>query len=354
MKIGILTHHAVVNFGAFWQAYSLQKAIKREFPDSEVYIINFIHIKHLFINNVGWFLFYKNRENIKNWGNVFKLPFTLYRARKKYMSLTKLCFSASQINKMNFDAIVVGSDEVWNYNDSKSVLPLKFGQGLNCKKLISYAPSAGNSDPEKDIPQFVLDGLRKFTAISVRDQTTEKLVEKVTGKKPQIVLDPTFLVDWEIKEKAPVTQKEYILMYYCEHLPQHIKQQINEYAAKNGLAVYGAGESDKEYKECTVNMTPQEWVAMFKGAKFVFTGTFHGAVFSILNHVQFKVYLTNKGRIAKVGNLLNLFGITGRNIDDNFLFDLDKQKNEIDYTAVDEQIKRRREESINYLREALK
>ena len=93
---------------------------------------------------------------------------------------------------------------------------------------------------------------------------------------------------------------------------------------------------------------------MFKGAKFVFTGTFHGAVFSILNHVQFKVYLTNKGRIAKVGNLLNLFGITDRNIDDNYLFDLDKQKNEIDYTAVDEQIKRRREESLNYLREALK
>ena len=269
------------------------------------------------------------------------------------MSLTKYCFTVNQINKLNFDAIVIGSDEVWNYNDPKSVLPIKFGNGLSCKKLISYAPSAGNSDPNKDIPHFVTEGLKKFTAISVRDQTTEKLVEKVTGKKPTIVLDPTFLVDWNIKEKAPVTAKDYILMYYCEHLPQNIKEQIYSYAEANGLAVYGAGESDKEYKECTVNMTPQEWVAMFKNAKFVFTGTFHGAVFSILNHVQFKVYLTNKGRIAKVGNLLSLFGIKDRNLTEDYIFDLEKQKYEIDYNAVDEQIRKRRTESINYLYEAL-
>ena len=354
MKIGILTHQAAVNFGAFWQAYSLQRAIKKEFPESDVHIINFIHIKHVFINTIGWFLFYKNRKNIKNWNNVFRLPFTLYKARRKYMSLTKQCFTASQINKMNFDAIVVGSDEVWNYNDPKSVLPLKFGQGLNCKKLISYAPSAGNSDADKEIPKFVLEGLHKFSAISVRDQTTKKLVKKVTGKSPQIVLDPTFLVDWDIKEEAPVKTKEYILMYYCEHLPQNIKQQINDYATANGLAVYGAGESDKEYKECTVNMTPQQWVAMFKDAKFVFTGTFHGAVFSILNKVQFKVYLTNKGRIAKVSNLLNLFGIKDRNMDENYVFDLEKEKNGIDYADVYEQIKIRKTESISYLHEALK
>ena len=137
-------------------------------------------------------------------------------------------------------------------------------------------------------------------------------------------------------------------------MPQNIKEQIFNYAEANGLSVYGAGESDKEYKECTVNMTPQEWAAMFKNAKFVFTGTFHGAVFSILNHVQFKVYLTNKGRIAKVGNLLNLFGIKDRNITNEYIFDLEKQKNEIDYKAVDEQIGKRRAESLKYLNEALR
>ena len=148
MKIGIITHHAVVNFGAYWQACSLLKTVQALYPDSEVYIINFIQPKHLFINNVGWFLFYKNRNNVRHWNNVFRLPFTLYAERKKHMPLTKMCFTAEQINKLGLDTIIVGSDEVCNYNDSKSVSPVKFGEGLTCKNLISYAPSAGNSSIE--------------------------------------------------------------------------------------------------------------------------------------------------------------------------------------------------------------
>lgn len=222
------------------------------------------------------------------------------------MPLTKMCFTAEQINKLGLDTIIVGSDEVWNYNDSKSVSPVKFGEGLTCKNLISYAPSAGNSSIE-NLPDFAKKGIKRYNSISVRDYTTENLVFQVTGKHPQIVLDPTLLANWEVNVDSPVKKKDYILFYYCEHLPVHIKTQIFDYAHKNGLAVYGAGDSDKDYDECTVNLTPEEWVAMFKNARFVFTGTFHGVIFSILNHRQFKVYLTNKGRIAKVGNLLSYF-----------------------------------------------
>lgn len=50
-------------------------------------------------------------------------------------------------------------------------------------------------------------------------------------------------------------------------------------------------------------------------ADFVFTGTFHGAVFSILNQRPFKVYLTNESRIKKVGALLRELHIPNRKID---------------------------------------
>lgn len=352
MKIGIITHHAVVNFGAYWQACSLLKTVQALYPDSEVYIINFIQPKHLFINNVGWFLFYKNRNNVRHWNNVFRLPFALYAERKKHMPLTKMCFTAEQINKLGLDTIIVGSDEVWNYNDSKSVSPVKFGEGLTCKNLISYAPSAGNSSIE-NLPDFAKKGIKRYNSISVRDYTTENLVFQVTGKHPQIVLDPTLLANWEVNVDSPVKKKDYILFYYCEHLPVHIKTQIFDYAHKNGLAVYGAGDSDKDYDECTVNLTPEEWVAMFKNARFVFTGTFHGVIFSILNHRQFKVYLTNKGRIAKVGNLLSYFSIKDREIDNHYIFDLEKQRSEIDYASIDRIIDKQRLESLNYLRDSI-
>ena len=82
---------------------------------------------------------------------------------------------------MNFDAIIVGSDEVWNYGDHKSFNAIKFGQGLACKKLISYAPSIGNSDLN-NIPHIVSDGLKRFNHLSARDVNTKLLAEKVTGR----------------------------------------------------------------------------------------------------------------------------------------------------------------------------
>ena len=40
------------------------------------------------------------------------------------------------------------------------------------------------------------------------------------------------------------------------------------------MAVYGAGECDKQYTNITVNLTPFEWVGMFRNARFVFTELF--------------------------------------------------------------------------------
>lgn len=227
------------------------------------------------------------------------------------MVLSKRCFNARQINELAFDCIVVGSDEVWNYRDTKGNAELKFGVGLTCKNLIAYAPSVGKTAADEAIPQYVIDGIRKFKRISARDDLTEQLVEQVTGNAPKRVLDPTFLAEFpraELKAK----RKPYILFYYCENLPKNILNQIFYYAKEHGLAVYGAGECDKRYSEVTVNLTPFEWVEMFRNAEFVFTGTFHGAVFSILNRRQFKVYLTNESRIKKVTALLSELQITNR------------------------------------------
>ena len=53
MKIGILTHQYVSNYGAFLQAYALSEAIAREFPDDSVEIIDYINLKHFITNSLG-------------------------------------------------------------------------------------------------------------------------------------------------------------------------------------------------------------------------------------------------------------------------------------------------------------
>ena len=116
------------------------------------------------------------------------------------------------------------------------------------------------------------------------------------------------------------------------------------------MAVYGAGECDKQYTNITVNLTPFEWVGMFRNARFVFTGTFHGTVFSILNKRQFKVYLTNESRIKKVGALLRELKIENRIMESEFKFDLQKMGNEINYEKVYNIIDEKKKESLQFFR----
>ncbi|WP_026659664.1 polysaccharide pyruvyl transferase family protein [Butyrivibrio sp. AC2005] len=353
MKIGILTHQYINNYGAFLQAYALHQAISNIFPEDIVEIIDYVNVKHFIINAGGWFRYYKDRENPACWLQKTKLPHTFAKARNSHMVLSRRVFNAKQINALNYDCIVVGSDEVWNFKDSKANAAIKFGDGLKCKNLIAYAPSVGKTEANEILPAYVENGIRKFKAISARDDLTYELGKRITGIEPTRVLDPTFLGSFP-KDKLVVKNKPYILFYYCEKLPKNIIEQIFKYAREHDLAVYGAGECDKRYSEISVNLKPFEWVEMFRNAEFVFTGTFHGAVFSILNKRQFKVYLTNESRIKKVGALLTELGICNREIDDNYTFDLDKQSNEIDYEKVYEVINSKREISKNYLRKAIK
>jgi len=351
MKIGILTHHYINNYGAFLQAWALREAVQEFFPAAQVQIIDYINRKHFVINAGGWFRFYREKENINCWIQKTKSPWIFAKMRKEEMSLSPACFNAKQINALGFDCIVFGSDEIWNYKDRKGNAPIKFGAGLQCGNLIAYAPSVGNAIPDEGIPPYAAEGIRKFKALSARDDLTCQLIKKVSNIDAPKVLDPTFLAAFP-QANLKAAYQPYILFYDCD-LPPAIREQIFAYAGRHGLAVYGAGECNKEYSEITVGLTPFEWIEMFRNAEFVFTGTFHGAVFSILNRRPFKVYLTDESRAKKVDALLMDLKISGRYIGPEFCFSLDAMRDEIDYDAVYTEVEQRRKESLTYLKRAV-
>ena len=348
MRIGILTHHYINNYGAFLQVYALQKALSKLYPDYIIEIINYVNFKHCFINRCGWFRFYKERERLKDWVLKIKIHTVFTNERKKHLKLSHLCLTAKQVNQLNYDIIIIGSDEVWNFKDKRSDSKIKYGIGLNCNNLIAYAPSAGKSSVLDDVPQYVIEGIGLFKSVSARDRHTSDLLKLAGFKKVQVVLDPTFLFDFPHAKKV-TGSRPYILFYYCDNIPFHMMNQILNYAAGNSFDVYGAGECNKHYTNNTICITPFEWVEMFKGAAFIFTGTFHGVVFSILNKKQFKVYLTNESRIWKVNDLLELVQIKNRSIDEGFEFDFDKMKYEIDYSLLEASISALKNESIQFL-----
>ena len=346
MKIGILTHHYIANYGAFLQTYSLQNAIQKLFPDSEVYVINYVLKKHRLINFFGWFRFKINKDKISNYFDKIKIPFIFKKFEKKYLKLTKKVNNYNDINNLELDTIIIGSDEVWNYEDKKSYDPIKFGKNLKCKNIITYAPSTGKSDINK-IPDEILEGLNNISSFSSRDYNSNLLVTKYTSKECTKVLDPTFL--FEFKEyQSPLINKikneKYILIYYCDGIDNDSINRIKDYASRNNLKIYGAGDYQSWYDDFSININPFEWVEMFKYAQFVITGTFHGTVFSIKSHKQFYNYMKNKSRIKKISSLLSDLEIGNREL---FCDEL------IDYVKVDSLLNERRRISFNYLKSSI-
>ena len=355
-KIGILTHHYIHNYGAFLQGYALQEAVKKLYPNDEVYMIDFVNKKHAVKNTLGWFRYNPNKDSIKSYMQKIKLPRIFKKTQKKYYNLTKRIKNTEDLNNLNLDAIIVGSDEVWHYEDIARH-PMKFGYEVKVPKLIAYAPSTGSSNVKEGIPEYVKEGMKNFTGLSARDDNAEELIKNVLGKECTRVLDPTLLYEFpEYSSKFVdyIKSQKYILMYYCDKLPDTIKNEIIEYANKNGYKIFGAGEYKKWFTETFVDINPFEWVEMFRNAQIVFTGTFHGAVFSIKSRKNFYVYLTNPSRIKKVGSLLKQFGIEDRtmnneNVDKIF----NNIENNINYEEVYKKIEVEKNRSLDYIKKSI-
>ncbi|MFR2030919.1 MAG: polysaccharide pyruvyl transferase family protein [Collinsella sp.] len=115
------------------------------------------------------------------------------------------------------DCCICGSDQVWSPNcfDENYFLPFV----EDPQRRISYAPSFGASniaDPE--IERRTKSLLSDFGPLSVRETTGAEIVEKLTGHTPDVVVDPTLLLDLEgwgqlLGGKTSV-DKGYILCYF--------------------------------------------------------------------------------------------------------------------------------------------
>ena len=352
MKIGILTHHYIKNYGAFLQTYALQETLKKEFPDDDIYVINYINRRHLCINIGGWFRFNPKKDSIRSYLQKITIPHIFNKFEKKYLKTTKKVYNVKQVNNLNFDCIIIGSDEVWNYDDKKSYDPIKFGKGLTCKKIITYAPSIGKANLNH-IPKEIKEGLKNIESFSAREDGAEKLVKKLTNKECKRVLDPTLLYEFPIYHSKIVDRlknEKYILMYYCDGLPKEQKNKIIDYAKKKGLKIYGAGEYKQWFDNFPINIDPFEWVEMYRNAEMVFTGTFHGTVFSIKSQKNFFNYTNNPSRIKKVGSLLKQLKIEDRIIKTEEL----KRIKSIDYNKINAELKKEQSYSIDYLHKNIK
>lgn len=357
MKIGILSMQEVKNYGSFLQAFSLKKNI--EALGHTCKFINIIPGEQLGMYKQS--KFHKLTLLIKRiWGWDFL-------KRIKYIYLFQMRFSKEFLpylgvtkgaTKEHFDIAVIGSDEVFNcaqktwFGFSRQL----FGEGLNADKVITYAASFGATTIEKleklGIKNTVSTLLSKLNSISVRDENSYAVVKSLTGKAPEMNVDPVLIYDYSDFMPTSVDLQGYVIVYtYPGRITDKNEiSSIKEFARQKGLKLVSIGHYFP-WVDKVIVPSPFEVLAYFKNANYIITDTFHGSVFSIKFNKQFCTIIRGMNS-NKLTYLLKKFGLTDRIA--KAAYDIPNIMDEsIDYDSVNKRIAEERERAVEYLTKEL-
>ena len=280
--IGILTFHRGPNYGGFLQAWHMREAIRALGHEST--LINYQRLRHHQAEQVrlrgispghfkGLLLHtLKSRPFASPVAGLSDHPFTS---------------DAAQIPWHRFERVIVGADVVWNFTDATHGNdPVFFGAhpAQQDTSFAAYAPSCGDTPPEGEIPDFVRDGLSRFSSIHVRDETTADLVERVTGTSPPLVVDPTWLQDDPPSNCRKIPQGLKYALVYGQGATGPRAKALGSYCKKRGLSVVSAAFPCEATTHRLYSIDPFEWVDLFRRAECVITSTFHGLLYAIKHH----------------------------------------------------------------------
>lgn len=320
MKIGILTFHRSINYGAVTQCYVLSEEIKKRFPSDTVEVIDYVPEFRInkYKPSLWRFLFGSTNKKNSFTQNAkivmsqtiraikhpedFRLLKTRYEVFQKSMRCLPLSCVAYRDNDAElfrgkicgeYDVIVVGSDCVWEW----TTVPLPSAYYLHGDygaKKVSFAASAGTDDYEKlslADKQLLCSALEDFSYIGVRDSSTERVVNQASRRvhfyhncDPTTLLDASTLEEYRSKAKARlieagITFDKPIVGVMCNNKLGKVARDIfGDTVQYVGLYIPN--------QHCDVNLLDLEvleWAAIFGLFDMTITTFFHGTMLSLVN-----------------------------------------------------------------------
>ena len=358
MKIGILTFHRAENFGAILQAFALFTFLKNRGFQVEIidYRCREIDVHYQILNpEILW-----SRKN-------FIASFREYYSRFKSLGLRRirkakfrqfmtenlvLSREYSTISKpLDYDAIIVGSDQVWNSHlcrGSESIYFLDFPFATGTKR-ISYAASSEKNGLDRLDDSIIENALNKFDRISVREEFLKAKLQPLVRKTISVCLDPTFLLEKKDYERLIKgrTDFEYILVYQMTPFPEYMNA-IESIAREKGLKIMQIFGGYQDSKDSEIFKTVRDWgpidiLSIIAGAKYVFTTSFHGLALSIILEKDF--WCIDKGDNYRQKSILTRLNLENRLLDSVTDISCDS----IDYSAVNKKLKYLIKDSIDFL-----
>lgn len=334
MRIAILTLPLHTNYGGILQAYALQTVLERMGHSVEVIDRNrdpgvdislSVRLKRFLLQHVF-------NQNIEKVSAIER--FLIEKKENKYIwefidkyIKRKEIFSLQQIQQNEFDAIVVGSDQVWrrdyfmnSYSNASDAF-LAFAKGWKIKR-IAYAPSLGinewNYTPEETAEIKGL--LSTFDLITVREGDGVELFRKELQISPEQVLDPTLLLsknDYELLCVRKNKENKGGLFCYILDYSDKKRELIELVSLKTNLKPFSPIQELKKRR-----IPVEEWISCFSQAEFIVTDSFHGCVFSVIFGKPFIVYENRERGNSRFYTLLEILGLKDRLVNDINYFDM--------------------------------
>ena len=190
-KVGLLTTHSVINYGAVLQAFALSQAIKDFGYDCEIIDYypsakisgktnnySFNNLRSI-VSSLLLFFNIKYRKDLEKKRKSFDIFL------ERYFNISKENYgSYNEIKKKlpKYKALVCGSDQIWNLNlMDDSVYFLDFYDIYPNTKYIAYAPSISEKLTDEQY-NYLLEKVLHFSSLSLREKNDAKFLSDFSNR----------------------------------------------------------------------------------------------------------------------------------------------------------------------------
>lgn len=364
MKIGILTFPNSTSYGAALQMYALYRTVEELGFDAE--IINYVN------SHMKACLHMTRMQKCGSLERKIRVALTQLLHCRQHLGFHK--FEAQMVKYPpgsfsdkarlpqignRYAAMICGSDQVWNPDITNADLSYFLDFCSEDTARISYAPSFGVEKLPDHLCAPVKRELEQFRRISVREEAGRQIIRSAAQRQAALVIDPTLLLEahrWREQEIPHSAARGDYILYYTVRSSDSLWRYCQELAKKHGLKILRIGSNvirnslrRSDAVEYVCDVSPGEWLYLMHHARCVVTNSFHGTAFSIIYRKDFFVEfssLTNS-RLAQIINTLGLNDqvVTSGAVPDSL---------GADYRNTEAVLPQIREESLNFLKLALK
>lgn len=370
--VGIMSMQRIYNYGSSLQAYGLRRLVESIDPGAVVSYLEYRPGPTLVPSAQPSPPALRSLAKVREYGQakaplVDKLRFFQHKGRygRRYLPLLGLDAAPSDAP---LSLQIIGSDEVFNcVQDNTNVGYSRdlFGHPRRGRVLASYAASFGNTTLEKvrssGVESSLSEDLAGFDHLSVRDENSARLVHALTGRQPEIHVDPVLAYPFMTEEsRIPHGKRHprpFLIVYgYSGRLSSQENAELRRFADSRGADILSFGGL-QECADRFVDCDPFELLGYFRDCIGVVTDTFHGTIFSVITGKPFCTIVRASashgyGNEEKLGYLLDLLGLPDRRLDRAGSL-ADVLTEPLDQTRIEATLAEERRRTTAYLRNVL-